>query len=317
MNPDPPPSGPVPGSAISALMVSFQTGPILWQALNAALAEPMIGEIWLVDNGNAPGVLTRLESLARAEPRLRLLAGEGNIGFGRACNLAAARAGGDLILLLNPDLLIQPGAAAQMLGALAQAKSPAIIGGRILGKDGQEQRGARRDRLTPWTALVAVSGMGRLERLHKLFRDPHREKDPLPDAPISVGAVSGAFLMMRRADYLALGGFDPAFFLHVEDVDLCARAKAAGGDVVFQPSAIGMHSGASSQASSLFIERHKARGFALLFARHAQTPWERLGGMAVAALLGIAFTLRGVARDWRKRGWRANAPAASSSSPPH
>ncbi len=317
MKPDTPPSGPAARQILSAVMVSYQTGPILWHALRAALAEPLIEEIWLVDNGNPPDVLARLKSQAGIEPRLRLLTGHGNIGFGPACNLAAAQAGGDCLLLLNPDLQIQPGAAAQLVEGLAHARSPAIIGGRILSEDGREQRGARRDRLTPWTALVSASGLGRLEKLHTLFRDPHRENDPLPAGPIPVGAVSGAFLMMRRADYLALGGFDPAFFLHVEDVDLCARAKTAGGDVVFHPLANGLHSGASSQASSLFIERHKARGFGLLFARQARGPWQKAGFALIAAMLGLAFTARGFLRDLRKPGLRANGPAASSSSQPH
>ena len=311
-----PPSGPAARQTLSAVMVSYQTGPILWEALRAALAEPLITEIWLVDNGNPQGVLERLHSQASLTPRLRLLTGHGNIGFGRACNLAAAKAAGDCLLLLNPDLQIQPGAAAHLLEELAKARSPAIIGGRILSEDGREQRGARRDPLTPWTALVSAGGLGRLETLHKMFRDPHRENDPLPAGPIPVGAVSGAFLIMRRADYLALGGFDPAFFLHVEDVDLCARAKAAGGDVLFHPLANGLHSGASSEASSLFIARHKGRGFGLLFARQARGPWQKAGFALIAALLGLAFTARGFLRDLRRPGFRANGPAASSSSRP-
>lgn len=300
MTPAPMPQATHPAmGAISAVMVSHHTGPVLWESVAAALAEPMIQELWLIDNGNPPDVPARLEAMAKADARLRPLGGQGNIGFGQACNLGAARANGDYILLLNPDLVLQPGAAAQLSQALAGAKSPAILGGRVVGTDGREQRGARRDRLTPWNTIVAAFGLGRWESASRALRDPHREKDPLPDGPIRVGAVSGAMMLMRRADYAALGGFDPAFFLHVEDVDLCARAGAAGGDVLFHPQAVGVHLGASSQASSLFIARHKARGFALYFSRHARSPLERLGGVVVAALLRIAFLARALIRDWR------------------
>lgn len=307
--------------AISAVMVSYHTGAVLWESLAAALAEPMIAELWLIDNGNPPDVAARLKALSQQDTRLHPVSGHGNIGFGQACNLAcnlgAAQASADLILLLNPDLVLQPGAAQALCAALASAKSPAVIGGRVMGADGREQRGSRRDRLGPWNALVSAFGLGRLERHSPLFRDPHRERDPLPDGPIPVGAVSGALMLLRREDYAALSGFDRAYFLHVEDLDLCVRAAKAGGDVLFQPLAVGVHVGASSNASSLFIERHKARGFARYFARHARSPAERLGGAVASALLGAAFVARGIIRDWRKRGLRANAPAASSSSTRH
>ncbi len=314
----PPPAHDSAAATMSAVLVSYHTGPVLWESLAAALAEPLICEVWLVDNGNPPEVQARLDQLAAArDSRLRLIRGQGNIGFGQACNLGAAQATGALLLLLNPDLVVQADAAAHLLRALAPAKSPAIIGGRVVGKDGREQRGGRRDRLTPWNALVSATGLARWERLSPALRDPHREKDALPAEPIRVGAVSGALMLLRKADYAALGGFDRAFFMHVEDVDLCARAVQAGGDVLFQPLAVGVHAGASSKASSLFIERHKARGFALYFARHARNPLERLGGMAASAVLSMGFIARGLKRDWRKRGSRADVPNASSSSAPH
>lgn len=302
---------------ISAVMVSFHTGPILWESVAAALAEPLIAELWLIDNGNPPDVRARLRDLALRDGRLRHVHGHGNIGFSQACNLGAAQASGTLLIFLNPDLVLQAGAAVHLLGALAQARPPSVIGGRVMGADGREQRGSRRDRITPWNALIAASGLGRLENCFPMLRDPHREKDSPPRGPIPVGAVSGAFMLLRRADYAAIGGFDPAFFMHVEDVDLCARAAKAGGDVLFQPLAIGVHAGASSRASSLFVERHKARGFALYFSRQARTPWEWIWGKAIAALLGAAFVARGLMRDWRTRYSRADVPGASSSSTQH
>src|SRR5690348_8835055 len=91
---------------VSVLMVSYHTGPSLFVALDRIAGEPETGEIILVDNGNDDATRAALARRAAAEPRLRLISGQGNVGFARACNLAAARATRPILLLLNPDCLV-------------------------------------------------------------------------------------------------------------------------------------------------------------------------------------------------------------------
>lgn len=303
---------------VTAVIVTYRNGVCLWACLEAALGEPAIGQIVVVDNGNTPEVAAELRQRA-ADPRLTLIEGQGNVGFARACNLGAAAADGDWLIFLNPDLTLRPGAVTAMLQAAEGRRAPCIVGGRLLDVSGREQRGARRALITPWRAAVAFSGLHRILPLSPAFADPHWERQPVPSGPISVGAVSGALLLVRASDYRALGGFDEGYFLHVEDLDLCRRAQEAGGEVVFQPAAEGVHIGCASDAASLFVERCKAQGFARYFKRFARTPGERLAAAALTPVLYALFSLRGALKRARPRPSEDSPPAgavASSSSPP-
>ena len=71
----------------SIVMVSYHTGPVLFVSVKSALQQPHLSQLIVVDNGNPPDVQARLQQLALSEPRLRVLTGQGNIGFSAACNL--------------------------------------------------------------------------------------------------------------------------------------------------------------------------------------------------------------------------------------
>lgn len=277
---------------ISAVSVSYRTGPVLFDSLAALLAAPEIAEIVLVDNGNAPADIARLDALAGAHAKLRVLRGHGNIGFGAACNLGARAARGDHILLVNPDVVLGPGAAARMSAALAQARAPAIVGGDLRDADGRPDRGSRRERVTLWSAFVSFSGLSRFERVAPMFRDLHRHNDPIPSEAAEIAHVSGALMMLRRADYERLGGFDEGYFLHAEDIDICWRAAEAGGQVLFQPGALGAHARSSSDAPAREVERHKAAGLKRFFRKSARSPLERFGAEIVGAALMLILPAR-------------------------
>jgi len=293
------PDGPPIRPRVSAVIVSFHTGPCLWASLGAALDDPDINEVIVVDNGNPQDVTEGLRELAASRSKLKLETGHGNVGFARGCNLGAQASSGDLLLFLNPDLALRPRAVSRLLRAYAHrsARGPIIVGGRLLAPSGAEQRGSRRDIITPWSAFVSFSGLGALEKLHPALREPHRNRDPLPVGPQRVGSVSGAMLLVSKADYADLEGFDEGYFLHVEDLDLCRRAWAAGGEVIFTPDAEGVHIGCTSKASRLFVERYKAQGFSRYFERFAEGPVERAVVAAVTPAFAAAFTLRGVLKD--------------------
>ncbi len=277
---------------ISAITVSFQTGPVLTECLDALIGAPEIDEIVVVDNGNPADVEAWLDAKAAAAPRLRVLRGTGNIGFGAACNLGAARARGERLLFINPDVVLAPGAAARMAEALALAPAPGLVGGDLRDAAGMPDRGSRRDRVTLWSAFVTFSGLSRFERFTPMFRDLHRHHDPMPPTTVAVANVSGALMMLTREGFDALGGFDEGYFLHVEDIDLCWRVANAGGQVLFEPGAVGVHARSSSEASSREIERHKAAGLARYFRKSARSPLGRLVAGCVGAVLIVALPAR-------------------------
>jgi len=242
---------------ISVVMVSYMTGPALPEAIINVLADPDIFELILVDNGNTPAARERLSHLVSQHDRIRLLQGHGNIGFAKACNYGASLARGEYLLFLNPDAIISEGAARHLANCGKGLIAPWITGGMLRDIHGFEQRGGRRGRLTLKSAVVSFTP------LHKLpgFKSIHKENEPLPDAPQPYPTVSGACLMMDRNSFETLGGFDEKYFLHIEDIDVCHRARQAGGEVYFVPAATVMHYGSTSQVRLQTVEWQKLRGF--------------------------------------------------------
>ncbi|PWE16333.1 glycosyltransferase family 2 protein [Marinicauda salina] len=259
------------GARISIVMVSWHTGPALFDAIEAALAAPEIDELVFVNHDNPADVVEALEALAAREPRFRLISTGANLGFARGCNIGAAAASGDRLLFLNPDTVLPAGAAARMAETGAAFGESWIVGARIVHPDGREQRGGRRGALTLATAIGGYLG---LSRLLPWVRDIHREAEPLPAEAVDTPTVSGAAMMTPRAAFEAAGGFDEGYFLHVEDIDLCRRVREAGGRVVFEPRAEVVHHGATSRADLMTVEAHKARGFARYFWKFSPA-WSR------------------------------------------
>lgn len=257
---------------ISVIMVSYMTGPALHQAIRSVMHDKDIFELILVDNGNTVAARQSIAKVVAKHDRIRLLQGHGNIGFGKACNYGASLALGEYLLFLNPDALITEGAARKMANCGKTLTAPWIAGGMLKDVHGQEQRGGRRGRLTPISALVSFSP------LHKLpfFKSIHREKDLLPAVPTPYATVSGACLMMDRHSFEDVGGFDENFFLHVEDIDICKRAREAGGEVCFVPGATVMHYGSTSQVGRQKVEWEKLKGFTRYFWNYSKSPLAKI-----------------------------------------
>ncbi|MEL6686369.1 MAG: glycosyltransferase family 2 protein [Pseudomonadota bacterium] len=267
---------------ITVVMVSYQTGPYLLDALKAAAVDPDITEIILVDNGNSSEDRKRLHHVAIELGRVRLLQGHGNVGFAKACNYGAALAQTTHLLFLNPDAVIEVGAAKAMQDAAQSLSSPWIAGGLIVDDHGNELRGSRRGVLNLRSALSAFTPLHRLPRMPKF----NRQDEPLPSAPTPTPTTSGAMLMTDRASFLALGGFDEGYFLHVEDIALCRTARDLGGDVVIVSQARALHHGATSNVSNWMVEWHKLRGFLRYF-------WTDKSAMAPVKTILIAPLIAG------------------------
>ena len=156
-----------------------------------------------------------------AEPVLSLadaavaVAGCGSVGGLAAWGLAGAGVG-RLLLLLNPDCEIERGTLERGAALLASRPEAALVGGRLLNPDGTDQRGSRRRELTPGSAIVEAL---RLDLLG--LNRVNRHQDVLPEEPIAIDCISGAFMLMPRSVYEAVGGMDgcrelaTAFYAHV------------------------------------------------------------------------------------------------------
>ncbi len=248
-------------SVTSVIMVSYHTGPVLFEAVTSVLNQSAPVELCLVDNGNPPEVVLRLQAMAAVDSRIRFITGYGNVGFSRACNLGARAATGDHLLFLNPDSKLESDALMRLHKHASVLSRPFMIGARLLDEQGKDQRGCRRALLTPKTALIEALHLGFLFPKERL----NFNHEPLPAQLTPIPAISGAFMFLPRDDFWTIGGFDEEYFLHVEDLDLCFAFRKAGGEIYFAPDIIVTHIGGTSHATTAFIEKNKARGFVRYF----------------------------------------------------
>lgn len=269
---------------ISVVMVVYQTGEALIESILHVLAEPLVDEFVIVDNGSPPAEAERLRTLGMTEPRVVLQQGHGNVGFARGANLGAETARGEYIVFLNPDANLQAGCVKALVEAFGGRVAPVVVGARVMNVDGSEQRGGRRGEVTPVTTLLSFSHLTWRVRGLKGF-EIHREHEPVPAEPVQMPTISGACFALRRIDFELLGGFDEGYFLHVEDIDLCWRARQAGGEVLFQPHAQVIHLGHTSLEHPLKVEFHKGVGLSRYFIKRADTIQRYIIAVLLAPLI--------------------------------
>ena len=286
---------------VSVVMVVYMTGDALQESVSCVLADPMVDEFIIVDNGSSCTEALGLNGLAERDRRVVLIQGQGNVGFARGANLGARRASGEVLVFLNPDAFLQPGCLDELVRAIDDKPVPCIVGGRVLNADRTEQRGARRGDITPMSALMSLSQLARRVPAWRRY-EVHWESEAPPEDVAAVPTISSACFCMRREDFDAVAGFDEGYFLHVEDVDLCWRVRQAGGVVLFQPKAEVVHLGHTSRASPIKVEFHKGVGLARYFRKRAENVSETL----LAWLLSPIIVCTAVARPvmWRMRAGR-------------
>ena len=288
--------------SISVVMVVYRTGEELQTSIDSVLADRNVGELVVVDNGSTPQMAERLRALSREEPRVVLVQGHGNVGFATGANMGAKASSGRNLIFLNPDAFLQAGCVQALVASLDGQPVPSLVGACILDPDGGEQRGGRRGEVSALSTLLSLSRVTR--RFPQLSGfEIHREHEAMPDGVVAMPTISGACFAARRADFEALGGFDQGYFLHVEDIDLCWRARREGGAVLFHPQARVIHLGHTSQTHPLRVEMHKGFGLVRFFLKRAETAPAYVLALAMAPLILVTAAARPLL--WRLRGHRA------------
>ncbi|HEX7769684.1 MAG TPA: glycosyltransferase family 2 protein, partial [Dokdonella sp.] len=241
----------------SIVIVAADSGPLLHACVDAALAATPPVEVILVDNASSDGEVPAVVARHANDARLRLLGHRENMGFGPACNRGAAMARGDLLLFLNPDCELRADTIAGLREALRTLPRAGLLGVTVCNPDGEPARGNRRRDPLLRRALLSMSGLARLESrwpaLQGVEMPPRRGAGPAVEP---VDAVSGACMALPRAVFDQVGGFDEAYFLHVEDLDLCRRVRDAGHVVaIVHPLRVTHAQGSSSRHRRAFVER--------------------------------------------------------------
>ena len=232
--------------AVSVLLVLYNRAELTLGCIESLLGQEGLSvELVIVDNASTDDTGVLLDRLRG----VRVIRSQENLGFLRACNVAAGEARGDYLLFLNNDTVLHPGSVAAALDTIARDPSIGAVGGRLVYPDGRLQEAGsiiwsdgsclgygRGD--SPWLAPYAFQ------------RD--------------VDFCSAAFLLTPRSRFAALGGFDPRYEpAYYEDADYCVRLWKAGTRVVYDPRAIVTHvefgsAASAARAVTMQLERRTA-----------------------------------------------------------
>jgi len=244
---------------LSIIIVSYNGREHLRKCLQSLAAHgPSVGhEVIVVDNASQDG---SAEMVAAEFPQARLLTLPKNVGFAAGANRGIKDAGGEAIVLLNPDSELKEDVFGPMLTYLRGHPDIGILAPKLRDEDGSLQLSCRR---FPTFSVALFNRYSLLTRL--LPRNRFSARYLLTDwdhsAIAAVDWVSGACLMARRSLFEEIGPLDEGYFMYIEDVDLCQRVHRAGYKVVYFPeAAITHHIGRSSHTlpSRSIVERHRS-----------------------------------------------------------
>ncbi|MEO1064756.1 MAG: glycosyltransferase family 2 protein [Actinomycetota bacterium] len=280
---------------VSVLVVTYNSAAFIEDCIASvpAAAGPRSTEIVVLDNASSD------DSAAAARRRLpteQVVVETVNHGFARGVNLAADRAVGRYLLLLNPDARLHPGAIDELVSYADGHPRHGCYGGRVVDPDGRLDPKSCWGLPSAWSMTCFATGLSSAFRRSPVFdptslgrwpRDTHRE----------VGAVSGCLLLVRRDVWDELGGFDEHFFVYGEDIDLGWRLNEAGYRPVIVPSAVLTHVVAASSTSDLAQTRLLLTARAT-FLRLRWTGARRRWGLA---MLRLGVALRAVGERIRGR----------------
>jgi len=198
-------------------------------------------EVILLDNNSEPHSKTTLSNLTSRYFRLEKIFNSGNIGFGRACNIGAKAALGDMILFLNPDTKVDVATILEAGKRLKSAKDFQILGVQQVSDNGVSRTCCRP--MTRVNTFISCSG------LNKIFKNTLKGFEMIDwdhSEARFVGHVIGAFYLIKKLSFETLNGFDEEFFLYYEDLDLSARAIKANMRIYYDASLVIYHKGGGS-----------------------------------------------------------------------
>jgi GT2 family glycosyltransferase len=267
---------------LSIVIVSFNARGDLGRCLQALNDTPPTRshEIFVVDNASADGSADE----ARRWPGVRVIETGENLGFARGTNVGLRASSGTNILILNSDTLVPAGAVDRLVDELDRREDVAVVGPRLVDREGRAELSFGR-MVGPINELHQKRLMRGLDArqphiVARVDRETRREQ--------FTDWVSGACLLVRRADADAVGLLDERYFMYLEDVDFCAAIRARGRRVLFTPAVQVVHlRGQSVKSAAAMTGRAYRRSQLAFYAKH-RPAW--------VPLLRLYLRLRGADR---------------------
>jgi N-acetylglucosaminyl-diphospho-decaprenol L-rhamnosyltransferase len=234
---------------IAAVVVAYQSAATIDECLSRLRAAQGVAQVRVIDNGSQDGTLEIVQRHAAADARVRFVGNPDNPGFAVACNQGARDCDAPWLAFVNPDCLIETDTLSRLYAHTQRLSREVLLGADLVDESGVRDAAARR-RDPDFGAMLG----SRSARSLDVPADDLQSLQP-------VDAVSGALMLMPRALFDRIGGFDENYRLHAEDLDLSRRAREAGAAIAVANDVRVVHvRGVSSQSKPLFVEWHKHRG---------------------------------------------------------
>jgi len=237
---------------VSAVVVSYNSATYLADCLRSLRSEGL-ADVVVVDNASGDG---SVEVVRSTDPEATVVSTGANLGFGSGANRGVAATLSRYVLILNPDTIVEPGTVKALAEALDRDPGLAVVGPRIENLDGTLYPSVRRFPDLPVAVGHAFLGLvwpaNPYTRRYRMLDSDHGR--PAAD----VDWVGGACLLVRRAAFDVVAGFDEGYFMYVEDVDLCWRLGRAGWRMGYEPAGRVVHAlgGSSRQLPYRMIAEH-------------------------------------------------------------
>ncbi len=209
-------------------------------------------ELILADNGSSDGTVEEIRRSNFLE-KIKIIENGKNYGFGKGNNLASKKAEGKYILFLNSDTASKDKGFMKMALFLEKNQKAGILGGKLENRDGSKQLSSGKF-YKPWNLFFSLFGLEGFVRSS-------------PDKISRVDWVSGACFMIRKELFEKLKGFDENFFMYLEDMEICYRAKKEGFLTYFYPDIKLEHRQAGS-SNRQFAIKNIYKGFLYFYKKH-------------------------------------------------
>lgn len=195
-------------------------------------------EIIVVDNDSHDQSIEYLREMQK-EGRIRLVEAGSNLGYGKGNNLGVKNAKGEYVVIANPDIFVKKDTLQKLVDYADKNPEAGLIGPKLIYYNGEVQDSCRRH-MSPFDLVIKRTWLRKLPGLKKRSRRYVME-DFDHNKTQEVELITGACFIMPRALFEKIGGFDPRYFLFMEDFDLCRKVVKAGKKVIYYPEAQAQH----------------------------------------------------------------------------
>ncbi len=269
-------------AVVSIIIVTWNTRDLTLAAVESVIKHEVSVpyEILVVDNASSDGTADLLRS---RYPDVRVLENRENVGFANANNIGVKAANGEFVLLLNSDAYLIEEILPECLSLFQRMPGAGILALRLNNSDGSLQPGVFRFP-TLFSAFTEI-----FHTTSGITRDMTRFQLNLDKALNRVDWATGAFLMVRKTDYLRVGGMDESIFMYAEDIDFCRRSLSQGIPCFYAPGKSLVHLGGGSQGKSI-------QQTLLLTDNGRMAYWKKWHGPFSSLLLRKNFILRSLIR---------------------